>query len=165
MKRHNTLNQTIIHVAGKVLSTKGQTIEARWEETWARKFYYYKVPGSQRKIYTIQTTCVCFDFPIKLCICTYLACKTKINWKKNMWKVANRLNWVLTSLYTSFIFVNFGENIPGLLHSIRTYKLTTNYFFTILSYTIRKTISWAKNKTVKWVICCEERKMVGYENK
>ena len=42
-----------------------------------------------------HTTCACFDFPVKLRMRTYLAGKTKINWKKNTWKVVNRLNWVL----------------------------------------------------------------------
>ena len=43
---------------------------------------------------------------------TYLACKTKINWKENMWNVVSRLGWVPTSLYTSFLSVNFGRNMP-----------------------------------------------------
>ena len=32
--------------------------------------------------------------------------------KKNTWKLANKLYWVPTSLYTSFLSVNFGENVP-----------------------------------------------------
>ena len=31
---------------------------------------------------------------------TYLTGKTKINWKKNMWKVMNRLKWVFPPVYT-----------------------------------------------------------------
>ena len=32
----------------------------------------------------VQIACICFDFPKKLRMRTYLADKTKINWKKNM---------------------------------------------------------------------------------
>ena len=37
----------------------------------------------------LQMACICFDFPKKLHMRTYLVGKTKINSKKNMWKVVN----------------------------------------------------------------------------
>ena len=77
---------------------------------------------------------------------TYLAGKTKINWKKNTWKVVNKLNGVPTSsLYTRPIY-EFWEKYARQLRSIQMYKSKVNYFFTVLLYTISKTISWAKNK-------------------
>ena len=57
---------------------------------------------------------------LRLC---WFSCKTthayisgrqnkKKNWKKNTWKVLNRLNWVPTSLYTIFVSVTFRKNMP-----------------------------------------------------
>ena len=53
-----------------------------------------------------------FWFSRKIALRTYLAGKTKINWKESTWKVVNRINWFPTSLYTSFVSVNFGKNMP-----------------------------------------------------
>ena len=84
--------------------------------------------------------CVCFDFPEKLRMRTYLAGKTKINWKKNTRKVVNSSYQYIHQ----FLICGFWEKYARQLRNIRMYKSKVNYF-TILSNNFSETISWAKN--------------------
>ena len=62
-----------------------------------------------------------------------------------------------------FGICEFWEKCTRQLRNIRMFKSNVNHFYTILSYTISETISWAKNEMGhyygKW------RKMAGSENK
>ena len=86
---------------------------------------------------------------------TYLAGKTKINWKKNTWKVMNRHNWVPISLYTSFVS-EFWDKYAKQLHSTQIYKLKVIYFFTILLYipSAKQYYEWR----MKWVTAMSTKK-------
>ena len=94
-------------------------------------------------------------FPVKLRMRTFLAGKTKINWKKSTWKVVTRLNWVPNSLYTSFVSVNFGENM---LNSCAAFGCTNWRSSTSLQfYRIPSAKRYPEQKT-KWVTALRRAK-------
>ena len=88
-----------------------------------------------------MTACICFDFPEKLCMRTYLAGKTKIN----TGKVLTASEQSSHQFIHQFRICAFWEKYARQLRSIRMYKSKVNYFFTILSYNFSETISRAKN--------------------
>ena len=80
---------------------------------------------------------------------TYLAGKTKINWKKlytwKYWTVNRVSEQSFHQCIHRFLICGFWEKYARQLQSIRIYKSKVNYVFTILWYTFSETISWAKN--------------------
>ena len=94
-------------------------------------------------------------FP-KNCSCAhiwlqYLAGKTKINWKKNTWKVVSSylLNRVPTSLYTSFVSVNFGKSMTESCPAFgcTNWRSTTSLQF----YRISSAKRYPEQRITKWV--------------
>ena len=75
--------------------------------------------------------------------------KTKINWKKNMWKVVNRLNWVPTILYNS------SYNSCAAFGCTNWSSTTSLQFFHI------PLAKQYPEQRIKWVTSCQERKMAG----
>ena len=86
---------------------------------------------------------------------TYLAGKTRINWKKNTWKVVNRHNSVPTSLNTNFVPVNFAENMLDSCAAFRCiyWRSTTSMqFYHIPS--AKQYLEWR----IKWVTAMRREK-------
>ena len=102
-------------------------------------------PACLKTYMTFFTACICFDFPEKLLMRTYLAGKTKINWKKNTCKVVNSLSTKFIPVYNQLHICGFWEKYVRQMFNIPVYKLKVNYFLTILSYTFSEMMFWAKN--------------------
>ena len=88
-------------------------------------------------------------------MCTNLAGKTKTNWKKSMQKVVKRLNWVPTSLYTSFVSVNFGKNMPD---SWAAFGCTNERSSTSLQFYCIPLAKQHPEQRIKWVTAMRREK-------
>ena len=112
------------------------------------KYIFFLLLTNKDFLFFALTACICFDFPVKLRMRTHLAGKTKTNWKKSTWKVVNRLNWVPTSLYTSFVSVNFGENTPD---SCAAFECTNRRSSTSLQFYCIPSAKRYPERRIKWV--------------
>ena len=106
-------------------------------------------------LWVLLTACICFDFPVKLRMCANLAGKTKTNWKKSTWEVVNRLNWVPASLYTSFVSVNFGKNMPD---SCAAFGFTNRRSSTSLQFYRIPSAKRHPERRIKWVTTMRKEK-------
>ena len=88
-------------------------------------------------------------------MCTNLAGKTKTNWKKSMQEVVNRHIWVPTSLYTSFVSVNFGENMP---ESWAAFACTNQRSSTSLQFYCILSAQQYPEQRIKWVTAMRREK-------
>ena len=89
---------------------------------------------------------------------TYVASKTKINWKRSTGKVVNRLNWVPTILHTSFVSVNFGKNMP---ESCATFGCTNRRSSTSLQFYLIPSAKRYPEQRIKWVTAMRREKWVA----
>ena len=108
---------------------------------WSRYFCFSFDCGD----FLEQTACVYFDIPEKLHMGTYLAGKTKINWKKNTWKVVNSW-WTPTRVPTVYTPVSYLWILGEMCQTFAQHlDIQIEGQFKILSYIFSETISWARN--------------------
>ena len=125
---------------------------------WSRYFCFSFDCGD----FLEQTACVCFDIPEKLHMGTYLAGKTKINWKKNTWKVVNSW-WTSTRVPTVYTPVSYLWILGKMCQTFAQHlDIQIEGQFKILSYMFSETIS--EQGITKWVSLLKKRRAKKISN-